>query len=119
MLVDDNHETINILSILLETLGCEVHPHYDGKSALSSCKKINPNVFIFDIDLPDITGYELLKIIKQDFEEQTLNIALTGYSDSLAKEQSKKAGFNYHLCKPVNLSNLIEVLTNFSMDISN
>jgi len=57
-----------------------------------------------------MTGYELLTELQKDIVPNVLKIALTGFGHKKARDQSKKAGFDYHMTKPVDIDNLVQLL---------
>jgi len=115
LIVDDNEDAAYGLSLILGMKGCDVHTCHTGNAALDEYKNFNPDVLILDIGLPDMTGYDLLKTISLESPKSFLNIALTGYGHKEAKENSKQAGFDYHLTKPVNMDYLLQVLQKHSL----
>ena len=110
LIVDDNEDAAYGLSLILEMKGCQVHSCHTAKAALQQSKDFNPNVLILDIGLPDMTGYELLTELQKDIVPNVLKIALTGFGHKKARDQSKKAGFDYHMTKPVDIDNLVQLL---------
>jgi CheY-like chemotaxis protein len=68
-------------------------------------------VFILDIGLPDMTGYELARRLRRDARHaQAVFVALTGYGQQRDRELSRQAGFDHHLVKPVDIRQLKELV---------
>ena len=80
MVVDDNEDAAEILTMLLETMGYEVLVAHSGTEALRLAQLASPEVLFLDIGLPDIDGYELARRLRQSHETATSAlIAVTGY----------------------------------------
>lgn len=102
MIVDDNIDGAISLSLFLEEAGAHrVSTYYDATSALASAEREAPQVFILDIGLPDMTGFDLARRLRAmpQFAE-SLFIALTGYGQPQDKQAALDAGFDHHVAKP-------------------
>ena len=111
MVVDDNIDAAQSLALLLETKGHQVVVAGDAKSALTNAEIEAIQVFILDIGLPDIDGYELARHLRA--RPQTANamlIALSGYGQAHDRVLSKAAGFDHHFVKPNDTLALTEIL---------
>jgi len=111
MVVDDNVDAAQALSMLLELNGHQVVVHEDAFAALEDPDRCETDVFILDIGLPGMDGYELTRRLRQDPATATAVIlALTGYGQAQDLELARAAGFNHHFVKPVKLHELNNVL---------
>ena len=111
VVVDDNQDAALALSSLLSAAGHEVHVYKDAQSALTGTANFCADVFILDIGLPDIDGFELARRLRADVRTaRTLLIALTGYGQAHDRVLSKAAGIDYHFVKPVDYAQLSKVL---------
>ena len=109
--VDDNTDSAEMLSIMLEAAGHEVEIAHDGPAALARIASFKPDVALLDIGLPVMDGYELGKRIHELPETAHCRlVALTGYGQDSDHARSKAAGFAAHLVKPVDLDRLLEVV---------
>ena len=105
LVVEDDQDIAETLSLLLEVAGHQVAIVHDGASALAKLKVFEPDVMLLDIGLPGMDGYELAKHIRK--QSQTLPLAaLTGYGLEADKRRAEAAGFNAHFIKPVDLEAL-------------
>jgi signal transduction histidine kinase len=111
LVVDDNADAAETLSMYLEALGHQISIAADGASALELAGRKVPRVLLLDIGLPDIDGYELARRLRAvpRTAGATL-IALTGYGQPADRERSRSAGFDYHLTKPVDANALARLL---------
>jgi signal transduction histidine kinase/CheY-like chemotaxis protein len=111
VLVEDNADARAVLSDLLELLGHQVLPTPDAETALRLARAAPPDVYVIDIGLPGIDGYELARRLRQvPGNERVLLIAITGYGAIEEKEQAQAAGFDAHLTKPADLEELQRLL---------
>ena len=112
MIVDDNIDGAISLSLFLEEAGGHrVSTYYDAGSALSCAVAEAPDVFILDIGLPDITGYELARRLRTMPEcVNALFIALTGYGQPKDKQMAFEAGFDHHVSKPADPQAILGLL---------
>lgn len=110
LIVDDNEAAASSLGELLTYTGHTVELAYDGASALSKAVPFVPEIVVLDIGLPDMEGYEVASKLRMHDAPYTL-IALTGYGQDEDKEKARKAGFDFHLTKPVGLADLQAVFS--------
>jgi signal transduction histidine kinase/ActR/RegA family two-component response regulator len=103
LVVEDNPDTAESLTMLLELLGHRVRTAYDGVAALDAALANVPDVMLVDIGLPGMDGYEVARRVRRDPDlKQVVLVALTGYGREEDKQEAMAAGFDYHLVKPVN-----------------
>jgi signal transduction histidine kinase len=102
LVVDDNQDAALLLAEALELLGHEVRVSHDGESGLELARLWSPQLAFCDLGLPGMDGFELARELQQLPVRPRL-IALTGYDHSSARAQSRAAGFDLHLIKPVGL----------------
>ncbi len=111
VVVDDNVDAAQSLAMLLEAGGHTVTVFDHARAALDAAPELLPDVFILDIGLPDMTGYDLARRLRAmpKLAAATL-IALTGYGQASDREESKAAGFDHHLVKPADPRRLEAIL---------
>jgi signal transduction histidine kinase len=108
LVVDDNVDAADSLSILLEISGHKVRTAFDGPGALAECRIRQPDVVLLDIGLPGMDGYEVARRLKRiPAMSDSLLIAITGYGQADDIARSKNAGFDHHLIKPVKPEHLM------------
>jgi signal transduction histidine kinase/CheY-like chemotaxis protein len=112
LVVDDNADAAQMLATLLEAHGHEVSVEYDGTTGYARALRERPEVMLLDIGLPDIDGHELARRLRASRETAGATlVALTGYGQSDDRERAREAGFDRHLVKPADLSELLRILT--------
>jgi signal transduction histidine kinase/ActR/RegA family two-component response regulator len=111
LLVDDNVDAVHTLQLFLRSGGHRVEVAYSASDALELAKTFVPEVCLLDIGLPDFDGNELarrLRLLPQA-AGATL-IAMTGYGRQQDRDASMAAGFDHYLVKPVNTTQLADIL---------
>lgn len=112
MLVDDNLDATELLGELLKFEGHDVSIYHDAIDALRAKELNRVQVFILDIGLPDIDGYELARRLRATTSgARATLIALTGYGQAHDRALSESAGFDYHLVKPYTLTDLTAIIS--------
>jgi len=111
LVVDDNHDAAQSLSMLLTSKGHTVRLAHDGYEALDTALAERPQVMLLDIGLPGMDGYAVARALRQHPDLKTTHlIALSGYGRPEDIELAKTAGFNGYLVKPVNFDELQSAL---------
>lgn len=114
LVVDDNVDAADSLSLLLQLSGHELTVAHDGAEALRLLEQDVPDMILLDIGLPGMNGYEVARRVRElPALAQTRLIAMTGYGQESDKEAAAAAGFDAHLVKPVDyemLTRMIEAL---------
>jgi PAS domain S-box-containing protein len=109
LLVDDNQMICQSMARLLEMSGHEVAVGFDGRSALEIAAVFQPEVFVLDLKLPDMSGHELLRRLKAlQSHQHTKSIALTGFGEEFRRNDDVE--FDYLLTKPVDAKELETLL---------
>jgi CheY-like chemotaxis protein len=111
LVVDDNVDAADLLGLFLGASGHQVATEYHPAKALTRAQSELFDVFVLDIGLPDMDGYELARRLLALPEcEAALFIALTGYGADEDRRKSKAAGFHHHFVKPASIEKLMSVL---------
>jgi CheY-like chemotaxis protein len=101
VVVDDNPDAAESLSMLLRVSGHDVQTAHSGHEALEVVAAQNPDVVILDIGLPGLDGYQVAREIrKRPGNEDTVLIALSGYGAEEDRRRAYRSGFNHHMTKP-------------------
>jgi PAS domain S-box-containing protein len=102
LVADDNRDAADTCAALLELSGHHVQTAYCGRQALELAESFRPHAMLLDIGLPDLSGYDLAKHIRDSsWGRRTLLIAVTGWGQNEDRRRAHEAGFDHHLAKPV------------------
>jgi CheY-like chemotaxis protein len=114
LVVDDNVDSAESLSLLLDMMGNETVMAHDGNAAVEAAKTFIPDIALLDIGLPGISGYEIASILRKLPQLQhTLLVALTGWGQEEDRRRCIDAGFDHHLTKPAAVDDLKNLLSNW------
>jgi CheY-like chemotaxis protein len=112
LVVDDYQDAAETLCRLLKMHGHEVRAARNGSEAIAAALAQRPEFVLLDLALPGMDGYQLAARLRREAScRQAVIIAVTGYGRPEDREQSRAAGINYHLLKPVDLTTLLSVLS--------
>ncbi|MBD2293684.1 response regulator [Anabaena sphaerica FACHB-251] len=114
LIVDDDSDTRQILTLLFELEGAEIISVASAHEAIEIISNFRPDILISDISLPDEDGCSLLPKVRnlEALKDKWVPaIAMTGWASAEDQEYTLKAGFQKHLCKPINLDELVSAVT--------
>src|SRR4030095_15296880 len=103
LIVDDNHDSADMVATLLQFAGHETFTAHDGLAAVETVTRLDPDVVLLDIGLPILNGYEAARRIREQRGQQRrpLLIALTGWGQDEDRRRQEAEGFDTHFVKPV------------------
>jgi two-component system CheB/CheR fusion protein len=101
LVVDDNRDAADSLSMLLTSRGHQVRVAYDGLEAVGAAVAFHPDVVLMDIGLPKLSGYDAARRIREARGSEVQLIAITGWGQDEDRRKSREAGCDHHLTKPV------------------
>ncbi len=112
LVVDDSVDSAESMAIILEMSGHDVRKAHNGPDALRAAAEYRPDVVLMDIGMPGMSGHEVAQKMRETASmRDVVLIAMTGYGRQVDREQSRAAGFDHHLVKPLDFEKLNEVLT--------
>src|SRR5262249_25524469 len=111
----DNPDAAESFKMLLELWGHEVRIAANGIDALRAVDEFDPVIAFVDLGLPGMSGFEVARRIRSNPRTRGIHLAaLTGYGRDEDKEEARKAGFDRHFTKPVDVDavwSLVESMT--------
>lgn len=110
LVVDDNPDSAECLTLYLSIVGHEVRAAFSGAEALAVAREFRPEAVLLDIGMPDMDGREVGRLLRNE-HPSLLIIAVTGYAGAEESRQSRLAGFDHHLVKPIDPGAIGELLT--------
>lgn len=101
LIADDDADTIATLSVLLSDEGYEVRGVGTGRHVIGAILDFAPDAVILDINLPDLSGWEVARRIRERPGTQPLLIGISGdYKKGADKVLARISGFDHYLVKP-------------------
>jgi two-component system CheB/CheR fusion protein len=111
LIVDDNRDAAASLATLLKITGNEIQTAHDGLEAVEVAATFRPEVVLLDIGLPKLNGHDACRRIReQPWGKDMVLVALTGWGQDEDRRQSKDAGFDHHMVKPLDFADLMSLL---------
>jgi two-component system, cell cycle response regulator DivK len=112
LVVEDNDLNRKLFCDLLRAHGYGVEPVADGREALERARQFVPNLIIMDIQLPNISGLELIEALKADPVLRSIPVlAVTAYAGTGDEERIRAAGAEGYLAKPVSIAPFMAAVT--------
>jgi len=112
LIVDDNQDGAEALSMFVTLLGHDVRISHDGRDALDAAREFSPELVFLDIGLPGLDGFQVARAFRDDPKLQaTYLVAVTGWGSADDKRKTREAGFDVHLTKPVDTEIVEQLLS--------
>ena len=109
LVVDDNHDNVEILQTFLESRGYRVAAATDGKAALAKLEEVRPALVLLDVMMPGMDGWQVCRTIKNHPDFSTVRVMMVtakgGFED---KFEGMRSGADDYVVKPVDLNELAE-----------
>jgi CheY-like chemotaxis protein len=110
LVADDDRDEVAMLVALLRDEGHEVRGVYDGKAVAPAARLFDPEVYLIDIAMPRMTGYDVARAIREEYGRASVLIAVTASARVTDRLAATLAGFDHHVAKPFDPQALIELL---------
>ena len=109
LVVEDNELNLKLFCDLLRAHEHVVEPVRDGREAVARTRVFAPDLVVMDIQLPHVTGYELIQQLKADEALRTIPImAVTAYAGRDDEDRIRAVGADAYVSKPISLMKFIE-----------
>lgn len=113
LIADDVRDNADTLAALLRAHGHAVEVAYDGAHAVALGERFHPDVGLFDLAMPVLSGFDACREIRsRPWGQSVYMIAQTGWGMEDDRQRSRKAGFDHHMLKPVDSTVLLRLLAN-------
>ncbi len=111
LIVEDNEKNRTLVKDVLEYHGYEVIEAGNGKEGIKMAKELKPDLILMDIQMPVMSGYDAIKILKNNPETKDIKIiALTSFAMKGDKEKIMEEGFDDYIAKPIDIRRLPELV---------
>ncbi|CAN5206014.1 hypothetical protein BH11PLA2_BH11PLA2_19050 [soil metagenome] len=111
LIVDDNRDAAETLSMLLGILGHDVRTAHDGYAGVIAAEEFRPDLVLMDLGMPRFNGYEAARQIRaKPWGRGPFLVALTGWGADDDRRKTQDAGFDRHLVKPVDSDDLVKII---------
>ena len=111
LIVEDNELNMKLFHDLLEARGYNILQTREGMEALRLARQHRPDLILMDIQLPEVSGLEVTKWIKEDDELRSIPIiAVTAFAMKGDEEKIREGGCEAYLSKPISVTKFIETV---------
>jgi two-component system cell cycle response regulator DivK len=111
LIVEDNELNLKLFCDLLRAHGFEVEPVRDGREALERAREFEPELVVMDIQMPHISGLELIEQMKQEEALAPVPVlAVTAYAAKGDEERIRDAGAEGYVSKPISVMKFVEAV---------
>lgn len=111
LVVEDNELNLRLFCDLLNAHGYSAHPVRDGRDALAKAREVSPDLIIMDIQLPHVSGLDLIGQMKADLTLRAVPImAVTAYAAQGDDERIRAAGAQSYVSKPISVARFVEAV---------
>ena len=115
LIVEDNELNMKLFNDLLEANGYVVAQARNGTEAMDSARAHLPDLILMDIQLPEISGLEIIKWMKDDDELKHIPIvAITAFAMKGDEERIRAGGCEAYLSKPISVMNFLETVRTYA-----
>jgi two-component system cell cycle response regulator DivK len=109
LVVEDNELNLKLFCDLLRAHDFAAEPVKDGREAVARARAFEPDLIVMDIQMPYVTGLELIQQMKLDQQLRSIPImAVTAYAGHEDEERIRAAGANAYVSKPISLARFME-----------
>lgn len=112
LVADDGKNAAKILAAFFEIEGMSTEMALDGAEAVEKAAEFRPHLICLDLEMPVMDGYEAARIIRETDPEVVL-VAITGHGSEDDIKRALNVGFNSHLNKPVNPTDLRRIIARY------
>src|ERR1700722_2815496 len=114
LIVEDNYLNMKLFHDLLEAHGYDILQTKDGLEALRLARLHHPDLILMDIQLPEVSGLEVTKWIKEDDELRAIPIiAVTAFAMKGDEEKIREGGCEAYIAKPISVTNFLQTVARF------
>jgi two-component system cell cycle response regulator DivK len=114
LIVEDNELNMKLFHDLLEAQGYDTLQTKDGREALQLAREHHPDLVLMDIQLPEVSGLEVTKWIKEDDKLRDIPvIAVTAFAMKGDEEKIRQGGCEAYIAKPISVSEFLETVQKF------
>jgi len=111
LVVEDNELNLKLFCDLLRAHEWAAEPVRDGREAVARAREVEPDLIVMDIQMPHVTGYELILALKADQTLRTIPIrAVTAYAGRDDEDRIRGAGADAYVSKPISLARFMEAV---------
>ena len=114
LIVEDNDLNMRLLNDLLQAHGYSTLQTMDGRDVIKIAREHNPDLILMDIQLPEISGLEVTKMLKADDDLKSIPvIAVTAFAMKGDEEKIREGGCEGYIAKPISVPTFLDTISKF------
>ena len=114
LIVEDNDLNMKLFNDLLQAHGYNTLQTKDGREALEIARDHHPDLILMDIQLPEISGLEITKMLKEDDSLKAIPvIAVTAFAMKGDEEKIREGGCEGYIAKPISVASFLQTVSKF------
>lgn len=114
LIVEDNELNMKLFNDLLQAHGYDTVQTMDGRDAIKLAREHKPDLVLMDIQLPEISGLEVTKMMKADDDLKSIPvIAVTAFAMKGDEEKIREGGCEGYIAKPISVPTFLETISQF------
>ncbi len=114
LIVEDNELNMKLFNDLLTAHGYDTLQTSDGNEALALARRHHPDLILMDIQLPEISGLEVTRLLKEDKDLQLIPvIAVTAFAMKGDRERIRGGGCEDYIAKPISIAGFLQTVERF------
>jgi signal transduction histidine kinase/ActR/RegA family two-component response regulator len=112
VVVDDNEDAANTMAMVIDEIGGTPFVAYNGEDGVRLVLEHRPDIVLLDLGMQPLDGYATCRRVRREMGRDVIIIALTGWGQTHEKQRALEAGFDGHLTKPADVTELERILSN-------
>lgn len=117
LIVEDNDLNMKLFNDLLQAHGYDTVQTKDGREVMDLAREHRPNLILMDIQLPEISGLEITRMLKDDDDLKSIPvIAVTAFAMKGDEEKIREGGCEGYIAKPISVASFLNTINSFLGD---
>jgi two-component system, cell cycle response regulator DivK len=114
LIVEDNELNMKLFNDILRAHGYDTLQSTDGIEALALARRHRPDLILMDIQLPEISGLEITRLIKEDAELRPIPvIAVTAFAMKGDRKKMRDGGCEDYIAKPISIAGFLQIIERY------
>ncbi len=114
LIVEDNDLNMKLFNDLLQAHGYETLQTKDGREVLGIAREKRPDLILMDIQLPEISGLEITRMLKDDADLRGIPVvAVTAFAMKGDEEKIREGGCEGYIAKPISVATFLQTVNRF------
>ncbi|MCB2107070.1 MAG: response regulator [Rhodobacteraceae bacterium] len=114
LIVEDNELNMKLFNDLLQAHGYNTLQTHDGRDVMEMTRRLRPDLILMDIQLPEISGLEIAKMLKADDDLKSIPVvAVTAFAMRGDEQKIRSGGCDGYIAKPISVASFLQTVSKF------